>query len=292
MDYFSLQSTLNSTRQRRNSRFVESDNNLHFGIAMPCPIRSRRRTLWSIWFVCCICSLPSYAAANAVLRAKIVAYGSGSAFAVLDQREKLKRIKLAGVDSPEQRQRFGPQARHLAAEWLGASAFEIIVDKTDKDGRIHGRVVVDGHDVGLELIKAGLAWCDPADIAAIPQAVREKYERECLQAKAQRRGLWLDQNPTPPWEQRKIPQFDPLPGAKRPAGRSCREIGYQSVQCDDGKTYRIVGSQVLGSDGTTYSRRGNTLTGSDGNRFEQQGTSIYGTDGTVCRTRGKRTDCY
>jgi endonuclease YncB( thermonuclease family) len=271
---------------------VEGDNNRNFGKSMPYPFRSRRLTLWSIWFVCCICSFPSYAADKAVLRAKIVAYGSGSAFAVLDQSEKLKRIKLTGVDSPEQRQRFGPQARHLAAEWLGASAFEIIVDRTDKDGRIHGRVVVDGHDVGFELIKAGLAWCDPADIAEIPQALREKYERECLQVKAQRRGLWLDQNPTPPWEQRKIPQFDPLPGAERPAGRSCREIGYQSVQCDDGKTYRIVGRQVLGSDGTTYSRRGNTLTGSDGNRFELQGASIYGTDGTVCRTRGKRTNCF
>ena len=127
---------------------------------------------------------------------------------------------------------------------------------------------------------------------ALPAEVREKYTQECVQAKAQRRGIWLDANPTPPWEHRKIPQFAPLPGTERPAGKGCQEIGYQTLQCDDGKTYRIVGSQVLGSDGTIYSRRGNTVTGSDGNRFEQQGTSIYGTDGTVCRTRGKRIDCF
>jgi endonuclease YncB( thermonuclease family) len=259
---------------------------------MPYPFRLRALTECSVWFLCCIYSFPSYAADNAVLLARIVAYGSGSAFAVLNQSEKLKRIKLSGVDAPERRQRFGPQARHLAAEWVGTGAFEITIDKTDEDGRIHGRVVVDGHDVGFELIKAGLAWCDPADITEIPLTVREKYQQECVRAKAQRRGLWLDQNPMPPWEHRKIPQFDPLPGTERPAGRSCWEIGYQSVQCDDGKTYRSVGSQILGSDGTAYTRRGNTLTGSDGNRFEQQGTSIYGTDGTVCRTRGKRLDCF
>jgi len=222
----------------------------------------------------------------------MVAYGSGSAFAVLDQDEKLKRIKLSGVDAPEQRQRFGPQAKLLAAEWLGTGAFDVTVDRTDKDGRIHGRVVVDGHDVGFELIKAGLAWCDPDDIAQVPPSVREKYQQECIHAKAQHRGLWLGQSPTPPWEHRKIPQFEPIPGTEAPARRSCKEIGYQSVQCDDGKTYRVVGNRVLGSDGTIYTRRGNTLTDSDGNRFEQQGTSIYGTDGTVCRTRGQHTDCY
>jgi endonuclease YncB( thermonuclease family) len=232
------------------------------------------------------------AAANETLRAKVVAYGSGTAFAVLDEHEKLKRIKLTGVDAPERTQRFGAQATQLAGEWLGVRSIEIAIDKKDKEGRIHGRVSVDGRDVGLELIKAGLAWCDPADAGDVPAPVSAQYARECTQARAQRRGLWIDPNPIPPWDHRKIPQFAPLPGAERPAGKSCQEIGYQSVQCDDGKTYRSVGNQVLGSDGTTYTRRGNTLTGSDGNRFEQQGTSLYGTDGTVCRTRGKHIDCF
>lgn len=232
------------------------------------------------------------AATSDTLRAKVVAYGSGTAFAVLDEHEKLKRIKLTGVDAPERTQRFGSQARQLAGEWLGAGPIEIAIDKKDKDGRIHGRVNVDGRDVGLELIKAGLAWCDPADVGNVPAPMSEQYTQECTQAKAQRRGLWIDPNPIPPWEHRKIPQFAPMPGAERPTGKSCQEIGYQTVQCDDGKTYRGVGSQVLGSDGTTYTRRGNTVTGSDGNRFEQQGTSIYGTDGTVCRTRGRRIDCF
>jgi endonuclease YncB( thermonuclease family) len=253
---------------------------------------------WRLLYSSCVCillgahSITPNAAAPQVLRAKVIAYGSGTAFAVLDEQEKLKRVKLAGVDAPEATQRFGPQARQLAGEWLGVGTIDVAIDKVDKDGRVYGRVSVDGRDVGLELIKAGMAWCDPADAKDIPAAVRDRYDAECAEAKKNRRGLWIDANPNPPWEQRKIPQFAPTPGAERPPGRSCQEIGYQTVQCDDGKTYRSVGGQVYGSDGTVYSRRGNTVTDDSGNRFEQRGTSIYGSDGTVCRTRGKRIDCY
>lgn len=227
-----------------------------------------------------------------VLRAKVAAYSSGTSFAVLDAAEKLKRIKLTGADAPEKTQRFAAQSRQLASEWLGGGPIEITVDKTDKDQRIYGRVTIDGRDVGLALIEAGLAWCDPADAASLPPQVREAYGQACALAKTQRRGLWQDTHPTPPWEHRKLPQFDPLPSANRSPGKRCEDIGYQTLQCDDGKTYRSVGNQVISSYGTVYSRRGNSVTGSDGNRYEQQGTSIYGTDGTVCRSRGRRVACY
>jgi endonuclease YncB( thermonuclease family) len=225
------------------------------------------------------------------LAAKVIAYASGSAFSVLDPKEKLRRVKLAGIDTPETTQRFGAQARQLAAEYLSAKPILIAIDKTEKDARVHGRVNVDGRDVGLVLIEAGLAWCDPHDAAILPEQIRETYWKACDTAKAQRRGLWQDGHPTPPWDYRKIPRFDPLPQAQ-PVTRNCQDIGYQTVRCDDGKTYRSVGDQIIGSDGTTYTRRGNTITGSDGNRYEQRGTAIYGTDGSVCRQRGRNVACY
>jgi endonuclease YncB( thermonuclease family) len=225
--------------------------------------------------------------------AKVVAYGSGSAFAVLDANAKLRRVKLTGVDAPERRQRFAPEARRLAAEWLGARPIDIAVDGIGKDQRVHGRVIVDGKDVGLVLIEAGLAWCDPNDAQQLPETVRLTYRQACDKAKSSRQGLWQDANPTPPWEYRRIPEFDPPPAEKKAeAARTCRQIGYETLVCDDGESYRALGSQVIGSDGTIYSRRGQTVTGTDGSRFEQQGKSIYGNDGSVCRTRGRRIDCY
>ena len=108
---------------------------------------------------------------RAILQARVVAYASASAFAVLDPAEKLKRIKLTGIDAPEKTQRFAPQAQRLASEHLGAGPIAIAVDAIDDDQRIHGRVSVEGRDLGLILLGAGLAWWDPADNARLPAVV-------------------------------------------------------------------------------------------------------------------------
>lgn len=253
----------------------------------------RTATLLAVVLALLAC-IPCFAQSPEVdkMRGKVVAYTSGTAFAVLDPNEKLRRIKLTGVDAPERRQRFAPQARQLASEWLSTKAVDILVDGTDKEARVHGRVVVDGRDVALTLIEAGLAWCDPSDDPMLPAPVRTAYRQACDQAKSQRRGLWQDAHPMPPWEYRRIPEFDPPAPQPRRSEKNCRNVGYQTMQCDDGTSYRIVGSEAIGSDGTVYARRGNTLTGSDGTYYTQQGTSIYGSDGSVCRQRGRQTNCF
>lgn len=234
---------------------------------------------------------PVHAAHTDVLRGKVVAYTSATAFAVLDPSEKLRRIKLTGIDAPERKQKYATEARLLASQWLSTKPIDITVDAVDHDARIIGRVVVDGRDVGLALIEAGLAWCDPGDAALLPAPLADTYRTACEQAKAQRRGLWLDAHPVAPWDYRKIPEFDaPRPSQAPP--RHCQDVGYQSVQCDDGKRYRAVGNDIIGSDGTVYARRGNTYTSDDGTRYTQQGQSTYGSDGTVCRSRGRHTSCH
>jgi endonuclease YncB( thermonuclease family) len=251
------------------------------------------RTAAACAAVCAVALLPLAATAQTEsLHAKVISYSSGTAFAVLDPGKKLKRVKLTGVDAPERKQRFAAEARQLAAQWLSTKPIDIAVDGTDKDARIVGRVVVDGRDVALVLIEAGLAWCDPADDKLLSEQTRTAYRAACEQAKAQRRGVWQEANPVAPWEYRKIPEFDPLPAQPRAAERNCKDVGYQTVQCDDGKSYRVVGNDIIGSDGSVYARRGNTYTGEDGSRYTQQGPSTYGSDGTVCRSRGRQTSCY
>jgi endonuclease YncB( thermonuclease family) len=253
--------------------------------------RSIRLSLF-IWLFLQVSAAWAQTSEDSPMRGKVVAYASGTAFAVLDPTEKLRRIKLTGADAPERRQRFAPQAKQLASEWLSTKPVDIIVDAVDKEARVHGRVAVDGRDVGLVLLEAGLAWCDPSDEGHLPPTVRALYRQACEKARSQRQGLWQDANPSPPWEYRKIPQFDPLPSTDKSAAKTCQQIGYETLQCDDGSSFRASGSHVIGSDGTVYSKRGNTVTGSDGNRYEQQGKSVYGADGTVCRSRGRRIDCY
>jgi endonuclease YncB( thermonuclease family) len=68
---------------------------------------------------------------------------------------------------------------------------------TDKYGRKVCRVEVDGQDLSVELLRAGLAWH------------YKRYNQEPAlaslqaEARARKRGLWADPNPIPPWEWRR-----------------------------------------------------------------------------------------
>jgi len=231
-------------------------------------------------------------ACAATLEARVVAIGTGSALAVLGPDEKLRRVKLIGVDAPEKTQPYGEDARKLLGEWLTGRTIPVRYEKVDKDGRIFGQIQVGDTDLGLRLIEAGLAWCDPADAPDLDTRVRERYWEACARAKALRQGLWRDPNPMPPWEHRRIPQFKPIPGPSGSSDRTCQAIGQQQLQCDDDIRYRRAGEKVYGSDGVIYSRRGHTITGTDGSHYERQGSTVYGADGSVCRTRGRQVSCY
>jgi len=226
-----------------------------------------------------------------LLEARMVAFGSGSALAVLGPDEKLRRVKLVGVDAPERTQPYGQDALRLASQWLKGGRFPVEPVRVDRDGRIHGRVVVDGEDVGLKLLEAGLAWCDPADTETLSPTLRDRYAHACDEAKKRRAGLWRDPYPVPPWEHRKIPQVASLPTIAQPTERQCRFVGNADIQCDDGISYRIRGDRIYGSDGVVYSRSGSTLSGTDGSHARISGQTIYGPDGTVCRVRGRLIHC-
>ena len=73
----------------------------------------------------------------------------------------------------------------------------ILPKEKDRYGRLVARVRINGKDVSLELVKAGLAWhykeysSDPTLSGA---------ER---QARAEGLGVWSLADPIPPWEQRR-----------------------------------------------------------------------------------------
>ena len=67
----------------------------------------------------------------------------------------------------------------------------------DRYGRTLARVTCDGFDANAEQVRRGMAWVyDRYVTDKSLYAVQEK-------AKAERRGLWHDDKPVPPWEWRK-----------------------------------------------------------------------------------------
>lgn len=102
------------------------------------------------------------------------------------------RVRLAAIDAPEARQRFGVEAaRHLAALAYGRGA---VVEQCGRDrfGRMLGRVVIENRDVSVAQLEAGMAWHVPAfSRSAFPQHAAA-YGRAAGAARAAGRGLWGD----------------------------------------------------------------------------------------------------
>ena len=102
------------------------------------------------------------------------------------------KIRLQGIDAPEKKQAFGNASRKFLSGLVANREVRVTYAKRDRYGRILGTVFVDGRDINLEMLKAGMAWH------------YKKYDTNPTYAKAEteartaRRGLWQDKNPTPP----------------------------------------------------------------------------------------------
>lgn len=136
------------------------------------------------------------------LAGRVVGIADGDTLTLLDANHQQHKIRLSGIDAPENHQPFG--ARSKAS--LSALAFnqEASADcpKKDRYGRWICVVSIHGKDVGLEQVATGMAWWyQQYAKEQMPQA-RVDYEQAEFWAKVRRLGLWSDKNPTPPWEWR------------------------------------------------------------------------------------------
>ncbi|AVM46661.1 hypothetical protein C5Q97_18860 [Victivallales bacterium CCUG 44730] len=143
-------------------------------------------TLLAALLACDLCAGP--------LRLRAEACVDGDTFAA---SREARVIRLWGIDAPELNQPWGKAAKAALEEFLRKRELSITV-KGKSFGRTVGIVRSDRRDVALELLKMGLAWHDPR---YAPK--RDDYAKAEADARKAKRGLWSDENPTPPWEWRK-----------------------------------------------------------------------------------------
>ncbi len=67
------------------------------------------------------------------------------------------RVRIEGVDCPENGEPFAEAAKEFTTRLLEGKTVEVVVKEKDRYGRTVGRVFVDGRDVSVELLRAGLA---------------------------------------------------------------------------------------------------------------------------------------
>ncbi|MDO4583829.1 MAG: thermonuclease family protein [Planctomycetia bacterium] len=123
-----------------------------------------------------------------------------------EERGQEYRIRFQAVDAPEQGQSGGWESKWFLTCLIGGEMVSVKVEKKDKFGRYVGRIFLENADgtgaaegvwdVEKEMILQGHAWHYSYFNQETELAGAEKVARR------EKRGLWEDECPTPPWKYR------------------------------------------------------------------------------------------
>jgi endonuclease YncB( thermonuclease family) len=144
-----------------------------------------------------VASLPAWAE---TYTGRVVRITDGDTVVVLDESRVQHKVRLAGIDAPEKKQPFGNIAKQNLAALVFGKTVTVETSKLDRYRREIGKVVVGTTDANLEQIRAGLAWHYRQYDRELHREDRVAYSNAETLARQERRGLWRDANPVPPWD--------------------------------------------------------------------------------------------
>ena len=123
--------------------------------------------------------------------------------AVINHMGNRITIRIQAIDCPESDQPHGDKATEALYALLTSGALSWISSGDSSYGRGVAVLLVDGADVGLQMIARGLAW--PSDLQYMPPT--EYLEAHRL-ARDERRGLFAEKRPVHPaqWRNKKADQ--------------------------------------------------------------------------------------
>lgn len=160
-----------------------------------------------------VVSLPAFADVAGV----VVGVADGDTVTVLDAAKNQHKVRIAGIDAPENAQPFGQRAKERMSALVFRKEVRIEGDKQDRYGRTVAKVWVTPPDcpgcpktldAGLALLTSGLAWHYKKYQGEQSTEDRERYAFAEYEAKAKRAGLWSMPEPVPPWDWRKSQRDD------------------------------------------------------------------------------------
>jgi endonuclease YncB( thermonuclease family) len=139
----------------------------------------------------------------AQLQGRVVGVSDGDTVTILTDEQRQFKIRLSGIDAPEKKQPFGSFSKQTLSQRVYGKPVLVEWSRTDRYGRIVGKIELGGRDVNLEQVREGSAWVYTEYLKELPQADRERYLEAQDTARLERRGLWRDRNPEPPWQWRR-----------------------------------------------------------------------------------------
>ncbi len=131
------------------------------------------------------------------IQGKVIKIADGDTFTLIFENDFDVRVRLNGIDCPEKSQPFSKRAKQALSDFIFAKMVVVRYKNKDGYGRVLGDVFVDGLHINKEMLKLGLSWhykrySDDVELDSLERDARQN-----------RRGLWSEKNPIPPWEWRK-----------------------------------------------------------------------------------------
>ncbi len=130
------------------------------------------------------------------LSGKVTAVIDGNTIELAADDKDTYKISLQGIDCPEIGQEFADKAKKLLEKILLDKTVTVDIKGKDRWGVRLGVVLVQGTDPRVELLKEGLAWTAEVNPNTELEEIKEK-------AREKGKGLWKQDNPTPPWVYRR-----------------------------------------------------------------------------------------
>ena len=127
---------------------------------------------------------------------RVVHVADGDTVTVLDAAKTQHKIRLLDIDAPESKQAFGQKSKAYLASLIAGRDVRVEHASRDMYGRVLGTIFLGGENVNLKMVEAGLAW-------RYVHSKNPVYGKAEAEARAARKGLWVDPNAVNPSDFRK-----------------------------------------------------------------------------------------
>ncbi len=135
------------------------------------------------------CSLPAFAL-------EISYFYDGDTVKIIDGT-KIYKLRITDIDAPERTQAYGLKSRRALMKLCKNASVQVQLLGTDKYQRKLGKLECNNQDASFYMLKNGYAWFYQQYSSDSALELAE------LEARNNKRGLWQNQHPTPPWVWRK-----------------------------------------------------------------------------------------
>ena len=148
-----------------------------------------------------------------IIEGTVAKVSDGDSINVTDSLGTTVKVRFYGIDAPEKEknnrksdltskpgQPYGEEAFAALKSKIGGQQVKVEVMDINRNKRAVSVVWLGNRNINLEMLRDGFAW-------AYCQHLEGRHVSEYIQAeeqaKKERRGLWQQNNPQPPWEFRK-----------------------------------------------------------------------------------------